>query len=72
VSTLLHAFLYDLTTFAECIGTDCKLKWEIKKSLEHEILTLKNCIFLKTQEDAVKLYTPVSVQLICVNLCFLT
>jgi hypothetical protein len=24
VSTLLHAFVYDLTTFAECIGTDCK------------------------------------------------
>jgi hypothetical protein len=24
VSTLLHVFVYDFTTFAECIGTDCK------------------------------------------------
>jgi hypothetical protein len=24
VSTLLHAFVHDFTTFAECIGTDCK------------------------------------------------
>jgi hypothetical protein len=24
VSTLLHAFIYDFTTFAECTGTDCK------------------------------------------------
>jgi hypothetical protein len=24
VSTLLHAFVYDLATFSECISTDCK------------------------------------------------
>jgi hypothetical protein len=52
-------------------------------SLENEILTFKNMeIFTRVvmkknsfwklvQEHVVKLYTPVSVQLICVNLRFL-
>jgi hypothetical protein len=31
VSTLLHAFAHDFTTFAECIGTDCKSSGELKK-----------------------------------------